>query len=218
MNELVDSITGWRIAVKGVGRATIVDGVRYKGSKSPVVQVLASKTVNALLGLANFGAFADVGFRRAESDVTASSLTLDVELGGTLDLEARFWVEGTAKTTKKNPELAVGFKIDRVLVGFHSDAIGPGIEILLAFDPIIGKGKPLSIQKLTNAINTKNSKNLSKVLSLSSVYTDNKVLLESVFGIDTMAFAGVRQDILNTPGSQAAFGLNWDSAPGTLFS
>ena len=112
----------------------------------------------------------------------------------------------------------MGFKIDRVLVGFHSDVIGSGIEILLAFDPIIGKGKPLSIQKLTNAINTKNSKNLFKVLSLSSIYTDNKALLESVFGIDTTPFAGTRQDILNSPGSQAAFGLNWDSAPGTLFS
>jgi len=216
----VDPVTGWQVAIKGVGKTTFIDGVEY-GADTPALQALVAQTATALVGLGGLGGLGtvgDVSLIRAASDATTEGLTLDVKLPGNLNLEARLWAEGKAKVTKKNPGTAAGFKVDRVVVGLHGEAMGLGVEILVAFDPIIGKGKPLSIQKLTNAISTKNSKNLGYILRASSMYTDNKTILELGLGMDTSSFTDARTDVLNSPSAQAAFAPGWDTAPGTLFA
>jgi hypothetical protein len=224
-NEVVtttsaDSITGWEVKIPTFGKATFVDGVEY-GADSPAIQALAGKAIAALANLSGVTGFVGLDNTsgiRATSDATAEGLVIDVKLPSELNLEARLWAEGRPKVSKKNPGVATRFMIDRVVVGLHGEAMGLGVEVLASFDPVIGKGRALNIQKLANAISTKDSKNLAKVLKGASIFTDNKSILELGLGLDTSGFTSERVNVLNSPSAQAAFPAGWDSTPGSLFA
>lgn len=220
-NEVVtttstDSITGWEVKIPTFGKATFVDGVEY-GADSPAIQALAGKAAMALAGLGGLSGLGDLGDTsgiRAESDVKPESLSIDLKIPSSLNLEGRLWAEGHARVPKKSPTVAKGFTVNRVIVGIHGEAFGKGVEVLVAFDPIInanGKGKPLSIQKLTDLVNSKNSAKLAKYLKPTALYTDDKTILELGLGMDTSGFSANRSDVLTSEAAQAAFPISWDS-------
>lgn len=212
-----DSITGWEVAIPGFGKATFSDGVEY-GADSPAIQALAGRVIMALTelgGLSGIGNLGDTSGIRAESDVRSDGLSIDLRIPSSLNLEGRLWAEGHARVPKKSPTVAKGFTVNRMIAGIHGEAFGMGVEVLVAFDPIInanGKGKPLSIQKLADLANKGNSTKLAKYLKPTAIYTDEKALLELALGLDASDFSVNRSDVLISPAAQAAFPISWNTA------
>ena len=216
-----DSITGWEVKISVDGKATKVtfsDGVEY-GTDNPAFQILAGKpamTLAGLAGLSGLGYLGDASGIRAESDVKPESLSIDLKIPSSsiLDLEGRLWAEGHARVPKKSPTVAKGFTVNRVILGIHGEIYRTGIEVLVAFDPIInanGKGKSLSIQKLTDLVNSENINKLAKYLKPTALFTDNRGMLESGYGIDTSGFSRYRTDVLTSDAARTAFPIRWDT-------